>query len=229
MAEHGNQQPGVRAGEPLVHVFLRRARLPACGAAHARAGQAVHPVRLLRLSLHPDQRLGEQRARGGGVLQPARCFGAHLRHAEQRLRLETPALLFHERKHCVHDTYGLDPQLLRLARRENRRQQGFRSGGDLAGEKVRLPLRAGSVPLGLPQLPVAPAAVHQPSLRPATFVNPIPYGFPPLPSDLGGGTYAPMSAKRALGGRATVFFVNRGHVCAALRHPPEAERGICGN
>ena len=47
-------------GEPPVHVFLRRARLPAGGAAHTRAGQAVNSVRQLRLSLHPDQRLGEQ-------------------------------------------------------------------------------------------------------------------------------------------------------------------------
>ncbi len=229
MAEHGNQQPRVRAGEPPVHGLLRRARLPACGAAHARAGQAVHPVRQLHLSLHPNQRLGVRRVRGGGVLQPARHVGAHLRHAEQRLRLETLALLVHERKHCVHDTYGLDPQLLRLARGENRRQQGFRSGGDLACEKVRLPLRSGAVPLGLPQPPVAPAAVHQPSLRPTAPVVPFSYGFPPIPIRLGGGTYAISSAKCASGGRATAFFVNRHHLCAAQRHPPEAEGGICGN
>ena len=127
------------------------------------------------------------------------------------------------------DLRGLDPQLLRLARREDCRQQGFRSGGDLACEKVRLPLRSGAVPLGLTQPPVAPAAVHQPSLRPAPPVVPFSYGFPPIPIRLGGGIHALPSAKNPFGGRATVFFVNRGHICAALRHPPEAEGGICRN
>ena len=79
------------------------------------------------------------------------------------------------------DLRGLDPQLLRLARREDCRQQGFRSGGDLACEKVRLPLRSGAVPLGLTQPPVAPAAVHQPSLRPTALVVPFSYGFPLSP------------------------------------------------
>ena len=37
---------------------------------------------------------------------------------------------------------------------------------------------------------VAPAAVHQSSLRPTVLVGPSTYGFPPIPIRLGGGTYA---------------------------------------
>ncbi len=37
------------------------------------------------------------------------------------------------------------------------------------------------------------------------------------------------TTKSGFGGRAPALSVNRGHICAALRHPAEAEGGICGN
>ena len=135
---------------------------------------------------------------GGGVLQPARRFGAHLRHAEQRLRMEAPSFLVHEGKHCVHDTYHPHPQLLRLARRENLRQQGLRSGGHLAGEKVRVPLRACPVPLGVPQPAVAPATVHQPSLRQASFIKRAFLTVSSLPHSLGWGDLCPQLSEMPL-------------------------------